>query len=104
MVALNSVDERTLKHGRSTDTRNYVAKPLTTRVLEVHDYIVRLAIQKEINCGCDGILIMSCPACDDAMECQCELHPDRECTACLRCRTSSAIWAKTRGEDEALPF
>ena len=84
-------------------TGKYTVRPFAERIQWMHDYLVRMHIQKEIHCGCDGILTMSCPACDEAMECTCELHPDREATACLRCRTSAEVWASVRGE-EALPY
>ena len=84
-------------------TGKYTVKPARDRLLEMHDYLVRLHIQKEIHCGCDGVLIMSCPGCDEAMECNCDPDPNREATACLRCRTSAEVWASVRGE-EALPY
>ena len=79
----------------------YIVKPIEERVQQMDDYLLRLRVQKEIACGCDSILVMTCPACDEAMYCQCGLHPDREVTVCLVCR----IYAQMRAEkEEALLF
>ena len=100
MVAVNDLSGPTY-HQTKPLSPKYIVKPIDERVQQMADYLLRLAVQKEIECGCNGITTMTCPACDEAMYCQCGLHPDREVTVCLVCR----IYAQRRAEkEEALPF
>ena len=84
-------------------TGKYTVRPFEERRQYLYDYLVRLHIQKEIHCGCDGILVMECEACDEAMQCTCDPDPNREATACLVCRTSAEVRADING-DEPIPF
>ena len=100
MVALNSLTGPQYNPTKPLSSK-YTVKPLAERVADMHDYLLRLRIQKAIECGCNGITTMTCPACDEAMECQCDPHPDREVMACLVCRVSAQMRAE---KEEALPY
>ena len=69
MVALNNLTGPTY-HPTKPLSSKYIVKPIDERVQQMDDYLLRLRVQKEIACGCDSILVMTCPACDEAMECQ----------------------------------
>lgn len=101
MVALNSLAKPTY-HPTKPLASKYTVKLLAERVQQMADYLLLLAVQKEIECGCNGITIMDCPACDEAMECQCDPHPDREVMACLVCRVSAQMQAEK--EEAPLPY
>lgn len=100
MVALETLSGP-IYHPTKPLSSKYTVKPLAERVQDMQDYLLRLRIQREIECGCNGITAMSCPACDEAMECQCDSHPDREVMACLVCRVSAQMKAE---KEEPLPF